>query len=70
MFHQNHGRNSVFSESYMVVDDNLLNLNSGRKSSRSPGRNELVDLNKTDSATYLKNPAWPRTDFTPNLSEY
>ena len=48
MFHQNHGRNSDFSEGYMKIDDNLLNLNSGRKTSRSGGRDE-VELEKTES---------------------
>ena len=56
----------------MVVEDNLLNLNSGRKTSRSGGRDDdaTTNLVKTDSATYLKNPAWTRTDHAPNLSEY
>ena len=56
----------------MMVEDNILNLNSGRKTSRSGGRDDdtVTNLIKSDSAAYLKNPAWVRTDHAPNLSEY
>ena len=83
MFHQNHGRNSDFTEQAFKVDDNYLNLNSGRKSARSstiegdrvitePEESIQVQASqfKPIPNLVLKDPTLPRTDFCPNLSNF
>ena len=70
IFHQNHGRNSDFTEQAFKLEDNYLYINSGRKSARSNPWDEPEPTNKTDSNVFRRNPAWPRTDHSPNLSQY
>ena len=85
-FKQSHGRNSDFTEQIILAENPLNSFRSRQMQETERQQSSISELNmhssnkhithreeqihRDESRPFLKDPSWPRTDFSPNLGSF